>query len=128
MRRIAYAGFRNLKLASAMKIFTTAIAKTVDGGGAGRSYFGNRPSRRQPRRLLIEPRAAGGGDNVFFDAPDSLGVAPGNADVCYATDLFRTYRTLDGGKTWAQVNSVRVGDSRWTTRGLDVNYQLRCAI
>ena len=38
----------------------------------------------------------------------------------YATDFFRTYRTLDGGKTWAQVNSVRTPDGNWTTRGLDV--------
>jgi len=27
---------------------------------------------------------------------------------------------VDGGKSWAQVNSVRAGGDRWTTRGLDV--------
>src|ERR1017187_2076734 len=68
----------------------------------------------------IESRALGGGQDVFFDAPWSLGVAPGDADICYATDLFRTYRTLDGGKTWETVTSVRVRDDAWTTRGLDV--------
>ena len=61
-----------------------------------------------------------GGRDVFFDTPWSVGVAPGDPDICYATDLFRTYRTLDGGKTWETVNSVRVGDDTWTTRGLDV--------
>ena len=58
--------------------------------------------------------------DIWFDAPYSLGVAPADPDVCYATDLFRTYRTLDGGKTWQQVNSVRKREDRWTTRGLDV--------
>ena len=47
-------------------------------------------------------------------------MAPGDPDVAYATDLFRAYRTTDGGKTWAQVNSEPRGNDRWTTRGLDV--------
>ena len=68
----------------------------------------------------IESRAQEGGRDVFFDAPWSLGVAPADPNICYATDLFRTYRTLDGGLTWETVNSVRVGDDSWTTRGLDV--------
>jgi len=49
-----------------------------------------------------------------------LGVAPTNPGICYATDCFRAYRTLDGGKHWEQVNSVKAGGNRWTTRGLDV--------
>jgi photosystem II stability/assembly factor-like uncharacterized protein len=119
--RIAYAGFRNLKLGARHEDVYNGIAKTVDGGRSWSIVF--RESTQPASNLdasWIEPRAAGGGYNVFFDAPDSVGVAPGNADICYATDLFRTYRTLDGGKTWAQVNSVRVGDNRWSTRGLDV--------
>ena len=119
--RIAYAGFRNLKLGERHEDLYNGIAKTADGGRRWSIVF--RESTRPALNLdasWIEPRAAGGGDNVFFDAPGSLGVAPGNPDVCYATDLFRTFRTLDGGKTWAQVNSVRVGDDHWTTRGLDV--------
>ncbi len=47
-------------------------------------------------------------------------MAPNQPDIAYATDLFRTYRTRDGGTSWAQVNSERRGDDRWTTRGLDV--------
>src|SRR5581483_1623971 len=57
---------------------------------------------------------------IWFDAPYSLGAAPNDPNVCYATDLFRTCRTTDGGGQWQQVNSVRVGEDRWTTRGLDV--------
>ena len=47
-------------------------------------------------------------------------MAPANPDVVYASDLFRTYRTLDGGATWQEMNSKRAGDDRWTSRGLDV--------
>ncbi len=55
------------------------------------------------------------GHSVWFDSPYDLAVAPNDPDVAYATDLFRTYRTTDGGKAWAQVNSERRGDDRWTT-------------
>jgi photosystem II stability/assembly factor-like uncharacterized protein len=68
----------------------------------------------------VEKRARAGNEDIWFDAPYDLGVAPGDTGVCYVTDLFRTYRTLDGGKTWAQVHSARVADERWTSRGLDV--------
>jgi photosystem II stability/assembly factor-like uncharacterized protein len=51
--------------------------------------------------------------------PLSLGVAPSDPDVCYATDMGRTMRTSDGGKTWDAVYSRRVGDA-WTSTGLDV--------
>jgi len=97
------------------------IAKTTDGG---RTWMIVHKESTAPSENMevswIERRAADGGRNIWFDDPYSLGAAPSNPDVCYATDLFRTYRTLDGGKTWQQVNSVRVGDDRWTTRGLDV--------
>jgi photosystem II stability/assembly factor-like uncharacterized protein len=123
--RIAYIGFRGLKLGERPEEIYNGIAKTVDAGISWSIVF--RESTHAASNLdasWIEQRADGigweGGKSIIFDAPYSLGVAPGNPDICYATDLFRTYRTLDGGKTWAQVNSVRVGDDRWTTRGLDV--------
>jgi photosystem II stability/assembly factor-like uncharacterized protein len=119
--QIAYAGFRGLKLGGRREDRYNGIAKTTDGGRQWAIVF--RESTQAATNLdasWIEERAANGGQDIWFDAPAGLGVAPGNPDVCYATDLFRTYRTLDGGKTWAQVNSVRAGDDRWTTRGLDV--------
>jgi photosystem II stability/assembly factor-like uncharacterized protein len=107
--KIAYAGFR------------AGIVKTTDGG---RTWTTVHEEHGQPSKNLtpswIESRATEGGRDVFFDAPWSLSVSPTNPDICYATDLFRTYRTLDGGKTWETVTSVRVGESAWTTRGLDV--------
>ncbi len=51
--------------------------------------------------------------------PLYLGVAPGKPDICYATDMGRTMRTTDGGKTWEAVYSRRVNNA-WATTGLDV--------
>ncbi len=115
---VAYAGFRDVKLGDSV---FNGISKTTDGGRTWSIVF--QESNRPAGNLLpswIESRAREGGSDVFFDAPWSLGVAPTSADICYATDLFRTYRTLDGGKTWETVNSVTTGGDSWTTRGLDV--------
>jgi len=109
--RVAYAGFRGAY---------NGISKTTDGGRTWTIV--HQESNRPSKNLLpswIESRAQEGGQDVFFDTPWSLGVAPTDPNICYATDLFRTYRTIDGGKTWETVTSVKVGDS-WTTRGLDV--------
>jgi photosystem II stability/assembly factor-like uncharacterized protein len=123
--QIAYAGFRNLQLGEGPEKLYNGIAKTVDAGTNWSIVF--RESTHPAPNLdasWIEQRSTGisweGGKSIIFDAPYSLGVAPGKPDICYATDLFRTYRTLDGGKTWAQVNSARMADNHWITRGLDV--------
>jgi photosystem II stability/assembly factor-like uncharacterized protein len=117
----AYVGFRGLQLGEGRANQFNGIAKTTDGG---RTWAIVHKESDGPSANLeaswIEGRVRGGGRDIWFDAPYSLGVAPTRPDVCYATDLFRTYRTLDGGRSWQQVNSVRVGENRWTTRGLDV--------
>jgi len=117
--RTAYLGLRGLRGADGRRF--NGIAKTTDGGVTWTVV--HEESDRASRNLdpsWIEERAFADGNSVWFDAPYDLAVAPGAPDVCYATDLFRTYRTLDGGRTWAQVNSARRGDDRWTSRGLDV--------
>jgi photosystem II stability/assembly factor-like uncharacterized protein len=115
----AYLGFRNVRLGDG-KIHS-GIAKTTDGGRSWQIVFDESDRAAENMEVSwIESRAPNGRPNIWFDAPYSLGVAPSDPDVCYATDLFRTYRTVDGGRTWQQVNSVRVGDEAWTTRGLDV--------
>lgn len=119
--RVAYAGFRGMKRGAGLENTFNGISKTTDGGRTWTIVHAE--SNRTAKNTLpswIESRAQEGGRDVFFDAPWSLGLAPGDSDICYATDLFRTYRTLDGGQTWETVNSVRVGDDAWTTRGLDV--------
>jgi photosystem II stability/assembly factor-like uncharacterized protein len=97
------------------------IARTDDGGRSWRIVYseGNRPSPKMDGSW-VEGRAINPGPDIWFDAPYDLSVSPRNPDVLYVTDLFRTYRTLDGGQHWAQVHSRRVGDDAWTSRGLDV--------
>lgn len=117
----AYLGFRGLRLGEGPENLYNGIAKTSDGGRhwAIVHQESSRPSSNM-ENSWIEERAPDGWPNIWFDAPYDIGVAPTNADICYATDLFRTYRTTDGGRSWKQVNSVHVAEDRWTTRGLDV--------
>jgi photosystem II stability/assembly factor-like uncharacterized protein len=118
---VAYVGLRGMLLPGRGGAPFNGIAKTTDGG---RSWAVVHAESAEPSANLagswIEPRAAEDGHSVWFDAPYDLAVAPGDPDVAFATDLFRAYRTTDGGRTWAQVNSEQRGDDRWTTRGLDV--------
>ena len=97
----------------------SGIAKTTDGGETWQIVFSEK-SRSAENLAASWIEGRGIDHSIWLDAPVSLGVAPGDGRVCYATDLFRTYRTLDGGATWETVNSVRKGKDRWTTRGLDV--------
>ncbi len=121
----AYLGFRGLMLSDDPEHPSNGILKTTDQGKTWLVVF--RESTGPAANLdgsWIEQRAIAAGTDmrasIFFDSPYSLAVAPGNPEICYASDLFRTYRTVDGGKNWAQVNSVRTPDGNWTTRGLDV--------
>ena len=101
--------------------FYNGVARTDDGGRTWRIVHqeSNKPSPAMSGSWL-EERAVMPGPDIWFDAPYDLAVSPRNADVVYVTDLFRTYRTLDGGSTWTQVHSKPLGPKQWTTRGLDV--------
>jgi photosystem II stability/assembly factor-like uncharacterized protein len=68
----------------------------------------------------LEERATTPGPDVWFDAPYDIAVSPTRPGIVFVTDLFRTYRTLDGGRHYAQVHSRPMGPQRWATRGLDV--------
>jgi photosystem II stability/assembly factor-like uncharacterized protein len=118
---VACVGLRGIRLTGRGDDLFNGIAKTTDGG---RTWSVVHAESDRPSANLgpswIEARAAEDGHSVWFDAPYDLAVAPADPDVAFATDLFRTYRTVDGGRSWAQVNSERRGDDRWTTRGLDV--------
>jgi photosystem II stability/assembly factor-like uncharacterized protein len=121
---VAYAGFRPraVEVGTSGPGLYNGIVKTVDAGKTWNIVY-KESTIAAPNldRSWIEQRAAvPHSESVFPDAPWSLGVAPTDPNICYATDLFRTYRTLDGGKTWKDVNSQRVGEDKWTTRGLDV--------
>ena len=118
---VAYAGFRGLQLAGGNENLFNGIAKTTDGGHTWKIVLKESThAASNLRGSWIEQRARQSNVNIWFDAPRSLGVAPTNPDIAYATDLFRTYRTLDGGASWQQMNSKQLHDGRWTSRGLDV--------
>ena len=116
----AYVGVRGLRETEDGKPFN-GVARTDDGGRTWTIV--HRESDRPAANFSaswIETRATEDGYSVWFDAPYDLAAAPADPLVCYVTDLFRTYRTLDGGRTWAQVNSAPAGSDRWKSRGLDV--------
>ena len=52
--------------------------------------------------------------------PLELGVSPTDTELCYGTDMGRTLKTTDGGKTWAAVYTRKSGASGFTSTGLDV--------
>jgi photosystem II stability/assembly factor-like uncharacterized protein len=118
---VAYVGFRGLQIGAGKENLFNGIAKTTDGGKTWKIVFkeSNRPAVNLSA-TWIEKRAMQDSDDIWFDSPYSLGVAPGNPDVAYAADLFRTYRTLDGGATWQEMNSEQTSDGSWVSRGLDV--------
>jgi photosystem II stability/assembly factor-like uncharacterized protein len=118
---VAYVGLRGIVLPGRGVTPFNGIAKTNDGGATWSVVHAesDRPSTNLSPSW-VEGRAAEDGNSVWFDAPYDLAVGPNNPDVAWATDLFRAYRTADGGKSWAQANSERRGEDRWTTRGLDV--------
>ena len=86
--------------------FYNGVARTNDGGRTWRIVHreSNKPSPTMAGSWL-EERAVMPGPDIWFDAPYDLGVSPRDPDIVYVTDLFRTYRTLDGGGNWAQVHS-----------------------
>jgi photosystem II stability/assembly factor-like uncharacterized protein len=118
---VAYVGFRGLQLGEGKENLFNGIAKTIDGGQSWKIVFkeSNHPATNLTASWL-EQRAQQASDDIWFDSPYSLGVAPTDPDVAYATDLFRTYRTLDGGANWQEMNSRQLSDGAWTSRGLDV--------
>jgi photosystem II stability/assembly factor-like uncharacterized protein len=58
--------------------------------------------------------------SAWEESPLGLGVSPGNPDACYATDLGRTVKTINGGKTWEQVYSKNKNNTGWYSTGLQV--------
>ena len=114
---VAYVGFRHLQLGEGKENRFNGIAKTTNGGQTWKIVFkeSTQPSANL-RGSWIEQRATQNGIAIWYDTPYSLGVAPTNPDVAYATDLFRTYRTLDGGATWQEMNSEQLSGG-WTSRG-----------
>ena len=109
----AYVAFANMR-AEGGNFF--GIAKTTDGGRHwSLVYRESRQPAPNVERAWIEDFYGGTGP------VRDLGVSPTDPNVCHATDSCpRSFRTLDGGKTWQQVISQHVAGDRWTTTGYDV--------
>ncbi len=117
----AYVGLRGLRSKDGGGKPFNGVARTDDGGRTWTIV--HRESDRPAANFSaswIETRTMEDGYSVWLDAPYDLAVAPADPLICYVTDLFRTYRTLDGGRTWAQLNSAPAGANGWRSRGLDV--------
>jgi photosystem II stability/assembly factor-like uncharacterized protein len=117
--RVAYVGLRGLKRTAGGPRFN-GVARTADGGRTWAVVHEEADRKAENHEGSWFEERGSEGDSLWFDAPYDLAVAPSDPDVCFATDLFRTYRTLDGGRSWAQVHSAPRGEGRWTSRGLDV--------
>ncbi|MEO6911269.1 MAG: hypothetical protein ABI158_10120 [Edaphobacter sp.] len=120
----AYVGFRSggREIGVTKENLYNGIAKTTDAGKTWNIVYKEStiPAKNLEGTWIEERSAVPHTESIFSDAPWSLGVAPTDPNVVYATDLFRTYRSLDGGANWKEVNSRRVAADTWTTRGLDV--------
>jgi photosystem II stability/assembly factor-like uncharacterized protein len=96
--------------------FAFGVAKTTDRGRTWQMVWKeSNAAASNVHDAWITPRFGPG----WGGYPLHLAVADNDPDICYATDMGRTMRTLDGGKTWDGVYSRRAGEG-WTSTGLDV--------
>ena len=111
---VAYVSYEDLDAGSEV---LHGVAKTQNSGATWELVWkeGNNPAPNVHDAWITERLGTGWGEPGI-----SLGVAPNNPDICYRTDLGRTMRTLDGGRTWDAVYSRRVGERTYTTTGIDV--------
>jgi photosystem II stability/assembly factor-like uncharacterized protein len=117
---VAYVSYSRLRLhvpAVRPSIMFHGVAKTTDRGRTWRLVWreANTPAANIHEAWITERFGPGWGEN-----PLSLGVAPSNPDICYATDYGRTLRTTDGGTNWYAVYSKRMSDGTYASTGLDV--------
>jgi len=97
------------------------VAKTSDAGQTWKpvwkedSNLAGKPAANVRDAWITERFGSDWGEN-----PLALTAADQDPNVSYGTDLGRTMRTTDGGATWVAVYSKKVGESGWTSTGLDV--------
>ena len=111
---IAYLSYNDLKLDGSR---WQGVAKTTTYGHTWTLVWkeSRTPAANVHDAWITERFGPGWGEN-----PLTLGIAENDANLCYATDLGRTMKTVDGGMTWTAVYSRRVPTNAWATSGLDV--------
>jgi photosystem II stability/assembly factor-like uncharacterized protein len=112
---VAYVSYEDLHDGNSQHFH--GVAKTQDSGLTWELVWkeGNVPAPNVHDAWITERLGTGWGEPGM-----SLGVAPSDPNICYRTDLGRTMRTLDGGRTWDAVYSTRAGERTYTTTGIDV--------
>jgi hypothetical protein len=115
--RVAYLSYRALD----GRYF--GVARTSDGGQSWDYPWKESSSGKAPNvddGWISERFGPDWGEN-----PLALGVSPTDPEICYGSDMGRTLRSLDGGRTWTAAYTRKV-DGGYTTTGLDVttNYGL----
>jgi len=112
---VAYISFSGLRLNGERYM---GVARTSDAGATWRLVSKDTARAASPNvhDAWIDRRFG----PEWGENPLSLGVSPRDPNICYATDLGRTLRTLDGGNTWEAVYSRRTKGEAYTTTGLNV--------
>jgi photosystem II stability/assembly factor-like uncharacterized protein len=114
---VAYLSYEDWHAAASGKNTFHGVAKTADAGRNWQLVWKEAatPAANVHDAWITERLGTGWGEPGI-----SLGVAPGDPNICYRTDDGRTMRTTDGGRTWDAVYSKRLPDHTYTTTGLDV--------
>ena len=109
---VAYAAFGNLD----GRHF--GVAKTTDAGLHWTMVW--KETSAEPAANLHDGWISERLGSSWGGTPLSLGVAPTDPNIVYATDLGRTMRSTDGGKNWSGVYSRKGSDDGVTSSGMDV--------
>jgi photosystem II stability/assembly factor-like uncharacterized protein len=117
---VVYVSYNGLKVTKGTTCI--GVAKSEDYGRTWKLVWkdnitnrGNTASLNFSKDWLNERFGPTWGENPF-----SIGVAPTNPDICYATDFGRTIKTSTGGNKWEQVYSININNSGWKSNGLEV--------
>ena len=115
---VAYVSYNNLEDSGVKWL---GVATTTDGGRTWNPLWkeDSRPTGKPAENIHDAWITARFGAD-WPENPLMLGVADQDPNLAYGTDLGRTMRTSDGGKTWFAVYSRKSGENGWTSTGLDV--------
>lgn len=117
---VVYVSYANLKVHADTTCI--GVARSGDYGKTWKLVWkdaltpdGDFPSENFEKEWITGRFGPAWGENPF-----SIGVAPSDPDICYATDFGRTVRSGNGGKTWEQVFTRKKEGGGWVSRGLEV--------
>jgi photosystem II stability/assembly factor-like uncharacterized protein len=113
--QVAYVSYDGLKRGG-QEFFGVAVT-----GDSGRNWSypwqeSNRAASNVDQGGWINPTLGPG----WGEHPLEIGVSPTKPELCYGTDMGRTLKTDDGGKTWKAVYTRQSGASGYSSTGLDV--------